>query len=104
LFYKHCNKAQDFVNYWTTKLKLPTIWVKVVNNFRHTEGAIHPDSSVIILSSDLISNRRKFVKVLLHELSHWWLYWERKNRDYMDEFQAIELTEILINYYYPSYR
>ena len=102
--YKHCDKAQDFIDLWCAKLQLPTVWVKfdAVDRMRRP-GAICADGSTIILWERHIESRGKFVKVLLHELSHWLLYWRYKDNRYMAERQVIKITDCLLKEYYPSY-
>jgi len=102
--YKYCYKAQDFINFWCGKLKLPTLWVKLADrHYKKRPGAICIKSSTIILWQDYIEDREKFVKVLLHELVHWMLYWRYKDNRYKDELQVIKITDLLFKKYYPIY-
>lgn len=102
--YKHCDKAQDFIDLWCAKLRLPTIRVMVANRQRKGKlGAICVTESRIILWQEHIEDRKIFVKVLLHELSHWLLYWRHKDNRYKDEMRVIKITDYLLKEYYPSY-
>lgn len=100
--YEYCDKAQDFVNEWTTRLRLPTIWVKVLNKKDFTAGII-PDSSVILINPETIDDRQVFVTALLHEICHWWHYWKFNDNKYEDESRVISVTADWIRQYYPSY-
>ena len=102
--YKHINKAQDFVNMWTTYLKLPMLFVIIGD--KHSQGkkgAICVSASTIILWKENILNRKQFVRVLLHEIGHWFWYYYKRHYEYKDESRVIEFTNFLIKEFYPSY-
>lgn len=102
--YKHCDKAQDFIDLWCAKLQLPTVWVKFdAEDRKNRPGAVCIAESTIILWERHIEDRKKFVKVLLHELSHWLLYWRHKDNKYKNELRVIKIADCLLKEYYPSY-
>jgi len=100
--YKHCYKAQDFVDEWTTRLGLPTVFVKEYSKKKFTAGII-PTASTVLFNPKEINDRQIFVVSLLHELCHWWFYWNHTDESYADESKVIPMTVEWIKKYYPSY-
>jgi hypothetical protein len=105
MYYRYCQKATGFVNLWTTYLKLPTLFVKIANASKTNskKAGIIIESHTIVLWKNNIPDRKKFVLILLHEIAHWWYYWNYKNKFYKDESKVIKLSYSWLYKHYPSY-
>ena len=102
--YKYYNKAQDFVDLWTTLLKLPPVVVKLNKSKKDRMVAkVCPNRSKLYLYFNNVISREHFITVLLHEICHVWYYWRFKDLEYKDEKKAILQTAYLIKKHYKSY-
>lgn len=100
------NEAQNLINQWTTYLKLPHLFVKLYDGptkSKNKKGAISIEAATIIIWTRNIPNKAKFILVLLHELSHWWFYWNRKDKVYKNEGHVIRKSYALLKKFYPDY-
>jgi Zn-dependent peptidase ImmA (M78 family) len=103
---KYFNDAQNLINQWTTYLKLPNLTIKISEEPiepKNKRGAISIETATIIIWVKNIPNKEKFILTLLHELSHWWFYWNRKDKIYKNEDHVIKKSYSLLKKFYPKY-
>lgn len=94
------NKLQSFIDAFNLKFYLPDLKVKVVAGRNHI-GAICIRKGEIILWKEMIPTPRFLMKVLLHELAHWWLYHYLPRR-HKNETDVCQLTETFLKRYYQK--
>lgn len=103
--YQYADKAQDFVNQWTTRMGLPYLEVKVSNyNSPFAKAMLRCEKNPrLVLFRYNIRSRKEFVLTLLHEICHWWYYWRFNDDRYISERKVIVQSYGLVKRYYPSY-
>jgi len=103
---KYINDAQNLINQWTTYLKLPNLTVKILDELaepKNKRGAISIEEATIVIWTRNIPNKEKFILTLLHELSHWWFYWNKKDTIYKNEVHIVKKSYALFKKFYPDY-
>jgi hypothetical protein len=98
-------KAQEFVDIFCVEFQLPYLEVRILDSHpEHRPAGIQIGESRITIWKKEIPNRKAFIIVLLHELSHWLLYWLCDGTQYKKEKNlVIPLTYYLAKLKYPGY-
>lgn len=101
--YRHWEKAQNFIDEWTTRLNLPYLEVRLFPGNDNYGMYYTANKSIIEMYPQVISDRVEFITGLLHELCHHWYYWRFNTDTWGSEERVMVLSTYLMREFYPSY-